>query len=112
MLETINHPLVAAVSKTTVATLMHLAASPSRLTGLTVTGQGARAEATWTPAVESGVTGYRVQYGPPSNPAAHTLDVTAPRATLPDAPPGTVVLVKTLGANGQVGWDWARALRP
>src|SRR6185436_14391676 len=50
LLETINHQLVTEVAKTTAATLMLLASSPSRLTGLTVARQaGNAATVTWTP---------------------------------------------------------------
>src|SRR6185436_15074214 len=70
-LETINHQLVTEVAKTTAATLMLLASSPSRLTGLTVARQaGNAATVTWTPSPENGVTGYLVAYGPASKPEA------------------------------------------
>src|SRR4030095_9035135 len=58
LLETINHQLIAEVSKTTAATLMLLASSPSRIAGLQATASGTSAAVTWTPAPETGITGY------------------------------------------------------
>ena len=65
VLETINHQLVTEVAKTTAATLMLLASSPSRLTGLKVDSyQNGTAALSWTPSPEKGVTGYIVAWGP------------------------------------------------
>jgi hypothetical protein len=109
VLETIDHQLVTEVAKTTAATLMLLASSPSRLTGLKVDAfTGGAATISWTPSPEAGVTGYLVSYGPASNPDAHRLRVTAPRATLEGVAPGTVVAVKAINDRGLEGWDWAR----
>ncbi len=108
VLETISHQLVAEVSKTTVASIMALASSPARLRGLALTRTGAGTRATWTGAAESGVTGYAVAYGPPSDPMRASVTVRQPEATIPAAP-GDVVSVRALGANGRTGWDWAQA---
>jgi hypothetical protein len=109
VLETISQQLVAEVSRTTVASLMLMASSPSRLTGLRVASRpGGAAEATWTPAPERGVREYVVTYGPAGDPARRTLTVTEPRAVLPNAGPGTVVAVRAVNAQGLAGWDWAR----
>ena len=62
----------------------------------------------WTASPERGVTGYIVAYGPPSDPEAQQMRVTTPAATLPKAPPGTVVSVKAVNSKGFEGWDWAR----
>ena len=49
-LDTINHQLVTEVAKTTAATLMLLASSPSRLANLKVDSyQGGTATLSWTP---------------------------------------------------------------
>jgi hypothetical protein len=109
VLETISHQLVTEVAKTTAATLMLLASSPSRLTDLQVDAfSGGTATISWTPSPEAGVTGYLVSYGPASNPDAHRLRVTAPMATLEQVAPGTVVAVKAINDRGLEGWDWAR----
>ena len=65
MLDTINHQLVTEVAKTTAATLMLLASSPSRLAGLKVDSyQNGTATLSWTASPEKGVTGYLVAWGP------------------------------------------------
>ncbi|HYE59274.1 MAG TPA: M20/M25/M40 family metallo-hydrolase, partial [Rhodothermales bacterium] len=89
ILETVSHQLVAEVSKTTVATIMLLASSPSRLTGLTLTPRSGGVDVSWTPAVESGVRAYVVAYGPESDPTRQTITVTEPRARLNGVTPGT-----------------------
>jgi hypothetical protein len=109
LLDGINHQLIAEVAKTTAATLMLLASSPSRIAGLEVTSGPAGATASWTASPEKAITGYIVTWGPASNPAQRTLRVTQPRATLPGATSGTVVRVKAVNAKGLEGWDWATA---
>ena len=104
-LEGINHQLVAEVAKTTAATLMLLASSPSRVTGLETTATSA----SWTPSPETGITGYLVTWGPPDNPGLHSVKVTEPKATLTGATTGQIVRVKATNAKGLEGWDWARA---
>lgn len=109
LLETINHQLVTEVSKTTAATLMLLASSPSRLKDLKVDGvKNLTATLSWTPSPETGVTGYIVAYGPASKPEARQVRVTKPSATLTGVATGTVVSVKAVNAKGLEGWDWAR----
>jgi hypothetical protein len=108
VLETINHQLVAEVSRTTVATLMMLASSPSRLTGLTATrGTGNSVDLKWTASPERGVVRYIVSYGPAGG-TQRQLSVTTASARIPDAPPGTVISVKAVNRRGLEGWDWAR----
>jgi len=109
LLETINHQLVTEVAKTTAATLMLLASSPSRVAGLEATAAGGAATATWTPSPETGITGYIVTWGPVSHPSLHTLRVTQPKANLAGAAAGSAVRVKAVNAKGMEGWDWARA---
>ncbi len=108
LLEGINHQLIAEVSKTTVATLMLLASSPSRISGLQATASGTNAAVSWTPSPETGVTGYIVTWGPRENPALHSQRVTQPRATLAGAAAGAEVRVKAVNAKGLESWDWAR----
>jgi Tol biopolymer transport system component len=109
LLDTINHQLVTEVAKTTAATLMLMASSPSRLSGLTVESVASgTAVVSWTPSPEKGVTRYVVSYGPASKPDAQQITVTSPQATLKGVTPGTIVSVKAVNAKGFEGWDWAR----
>src|SRR6185295_8184671 len=88
LLDTINHRQVAEVAKTTVATLMLLASSPSRLKDLKVDRFSAgSATLSWTPSPETGVTGYLVSSGTP----AKDVRVAKPAITLTGITPGTVV---------------------
>jgi hypothetical protein len=109
VLETIDQQLVAEVSKTTVATLMVLASSPSRINGLTVTRSGSSVSAQWTPAVESDVSDYIVAWGPASDPERNTVPTTTPAATLENVRAGDVVMVRAVNRAGMQSWDWARA---
>jgi hypothetical protein len=103
-LEGINHQLITETSKTTVATLMLLASSPARLKDLKVISyNGKTAELTWAAAPEKSVKSYVVQFGNVSR-----VKVTAPRVSLPNIAPGTVVSVKAVNARGLESWDWAR----
>ena len=113
LLETINHQLVTEVAKTTAATLMLLASSPSRITGLAVDNwSGRTATLSWTPSFERGISGYLVEYGPAANPGARQTTVTKPGVTLHDVEPGTIVAVKAINARALKGWDWARITLP
>ena len=109
LLDTINHQLVTEVSKTTAATLMLLASSPSRLKDLKAErSANGSATVSWTPSPEQGVTGYIVAYGPASNPEAEQMRVTTPSATIPTIAPASTISVKAVNAKGLEGWDWAR----
>ena len=90
LLEFENHQLITETSKTTIATLMLLASSPSRLTQLKVDSYtGGTASLSWTPSPESGIASYIVAYGPASDRLRHRLTVTlghgAPTSTSPAA---------------------------
>jgi len=109
LLETVNHQLVAETSKVTVASIMLLASSPSRLKDLKVTGQaGGPVTATWSASPEKSVTGYIVAWGPSDTPLRNTMRVIKPTAVIPGAAPGMAVSVKAVNARGLEGWDWAR----
>lgn len=108
MLEFENHQLIAEASRTTVATLMLLASSPSRIRGLAVEGTRLR----WTPSPEKGVRRYLVTWGPAEAPERNRTTVSAPTATIPGLRPGMVVQVKGVNARGLEGWDWARLVVP
>jgi Tol biopolymer transport system component len=107
-LDTINHQLVTEVAKTTTATLMLLASSPSRLANVKVDGyQGGTATLSWTPAPERGITGYIVAWGTAAKPESQRIRVTRPGASI-KVEPGTIVSVKAVNQRGLEGWDWAR----
>lgn len=109
-LETINHRLVTEVAKTTVATLMLLASSPSRLTGLAAEPAGDNGSArrlSWDPSPESDVREYRLEYENADG-ETDSLTVTEPRAVLEDLAPASEVRVKAVNERGLEGWDWAR----
>jgi hypothetical protein len=109
LLEYENHQLITETCKTTVATVMLLASSPSRLTNLKVDSYtAAAATLSWKPAVEAGITSYIVAYGTAADPLRHRVVVAQPRVTLPSIAPGSVVSVKAVNARGLEGWDWAR----
>ena len=97
------------MAKTTAATLMLLASSPSRLTDLEVDSfTGGTAAVSWKPSPEKGVTGYIVAYGPPEKPEAQQMRVAKPPVSLSKVTPGTIVSVKAVTDKGVEGWDWAR----
>jgi Zn-dependent M28 family amino/carboxypeptidase len=110
VLETINQQLVAEVSKTTVATLMYLASSPSRLVNLRTARSGSAVDVTWTPSPEKSVVRYVVHYGSPNTTSWREMTVTEPRVRIPNASEGTVVQVKAVNSRGLEGWDWARVV--
>ena len=121
-LEYENHQLIAEVGKTTAATIMLLASSPSRLTGLQVTSyDGKAAEVKWTPSPEKGVKKYVVAWGADvaasstapaalAGTAARSIVVTEPRAKITGIAPGTTIAVKAINDRGLEGWDWARVV--
>ncbi len=110
-LSTINHQLVAEVSRTTVATIMLLALSPARLSGLEVRRSRVGVQLTWAAAAESGVEDYRLRYtradGSEAEEQVTTLAGEAPRALLEDVLTGSQIGVKAVNRRGLEGWDWA-----
>ena len=109
VLETMNHQLITEVAKTTAATVMLLASSPSRLKDLKIDSFArGTAAISWSPSPEKGVTGYLVAFGLPSKPEAQQIRVAKPSATLTGVQPGMVVAVKAVNAKGLEGWDWAK----
>jgi hypothetical protein len=109
LLEGINHQLVTEVAKTTTATLMLLASSPSRISSVKIDSlKNGTASVSWTPSPEKGVTGYIVAVGPPNRTDARQLRVTKPAAVVPGLKPGMTVSVKAVNAKGLEGWDWAK----
>ena len=109
LLEGINHQLIAEVAKTTAASIMLLASSPSRIAGLQATATGNATTLSWNAAPESGIAGYVVAWGA-EDAAPRTMRVTQPKATLPGVGRGTPVRVKAINTKGLEGWDWARTV--
>jgi hypothetical protein len=113
VLETVNHRLVAEVAKTTIASVMLMASSPSTVEGLQAApAAGGAATLTWQPAVEKGIRGYRLRWTPAAGGAERTMVVTTPSARLPPAAAGSTLGVRALGANGTEGWDWTTVALP
>ncbi len=111
VLETINHQLVAEVTKATVASIMYLASAPSRLADVKVAATGAQsADVSWRASPERDVEKYVVTWGPAAQPDKYRREATTPHAALDNAPAGTVVAVKAINKRGLEGWDWARGV--
>ncbi|MXV15405.1 M20/M25/M40 family metallo-hydrolase [Hufsiella ginkgonis] len=107
-LETINHQLVIEVAKTTAATLMLLASSPSRLKGVAAhKEEDGSYKVSWQASPEKDVTGYIVRYtdakGKKEQVAVKGLSV-----TLNAAAAKSLVEVKAVNQREMQGWDWAR----
>jgi hypothetical protein len=104
--------LVAEVARTTAATLMLLASSPSRLTGVEARAVGGGAfEVSWNAAVERGVTRYRIQYvGAGGQVMERMVDAGQgrPSVRLEGVAPASTVSIKAVSQQGLEGWDWAR----
>jgi hypothetical protein len=108
----VNQTLVTEVAKTTAATLMRLASSPSRLQGLAAVSQpDGTIAVTWTPSPERDVTHYIVAWGSPDEPLARRMHVQDPAARI-QAPAGSIVSVRAVNRSGLEGWDWARVRTP
>jgi hypothetical protein len=107
-LETVNHQLIAEVSKTTVATLMQLASVPSRVKNVQVARAGGAARVTWDALPENDVTSYIIEWGATGQAVSGTMRVTGTTAELPDL--GTTDEVRVSGVNtrGAQSWDWGR----
>ena len=113
ILETINHRLVAEVSKTTAASIMLLASSPARPTGLELVRQeGDRVEIRWAAAPERDHARYSIRIDPPGAAAPRTLTVTTPRAMLTSVAPGSEIAVRAVNKRGLESWDAARLVLP
>jgi Tol biopolymer transport system component len=106
-LETINHQLVTEVAKTTAATLMLLASSPSRIKDLAAKKQGAKYTISWTPSPENGITGYKIEYTDKSG-NLKSDDVAGTPVSLQGIRSGSEIRVKAVNSEGFEGWDWAR----
>jgi Peptidase family M28 len=110
VLETVNHRLVAEVSRTTLASVVLMASSPSRLAEVTASrAPGGVVEVGWKPALERGVTSYRVRWEDSGGAAGGMRVVRGTSTRLAGVPEGATIAVRAIGARGLEGWDWARA---
>ncbi|MGB5189400.1 M20/M25/M40 family metallo-hydrolase [Robiginitalea sp.] len=107
-LETVNHQLVTEVAKTTAATLMLLASSPSRLTGAQVESQGKDTYAIrWDTSPELSISHYLVRYQIADGQwqTTESKDTTIILDGLKD---DSTVCIKAVNEMGLEGWDWAK----
>ncbi len=109
-LETINHRLVAEVSRTTVASIMLMAQGPSRIANLRLVqgGEGAGGWVEWDSSPEAGVVEYRVRVRDRDG-VWHELEpVRAPRVELPPGMEAGQVAVRARFTDGIESFDDAR----
>lgn len=107
-LETINHQLVTEVAKTTAATLMLLASSPSRLKGLSAEPKGkGKYLVKWAASPEAGISHYLVHYQTADG-NWNTVRSNETTTTLDNLKAESTVEVKAVNAAGLEGWDWAK----
>jgi hypothetical protein len=106
----VSHRLVAEVARTTLASVVLMASSPSRLTGLTAArGADGTVDAKWNAAAERGVASYRVRWQDPEGKVGGKQVVKGTTAKLRAVPAGATIQVRAIGPRGLEGWDWAQA---
>src|SRR5690606_10692947 len=103
-LETINHQLVAEVSKTTIATLMQLTNVPSRVRNVRVDNAGGGVQVTWDALPEKDVAGYVVEWSMGGASQERRVEGTSVR--LPAG--ASDIRVSGVKRRGAVSWDAAR----
>ena len=109
VLETVNHRLVAEVSRTTLASTVLMASSPSRLAEVTASRvTGGAVEVSWKPAIERGVASYRVRWEDGQGATGGLRVVRGTSVRLAGVPEGAAIAVRAIGTRGLEGWDWAR----
>lgn len=102
LLETVNHQLVTEVARTTVASVMLMASSPTPVKDLVVDAfRDGQARLSWSAAPERDVTGYVVEAG------AARLRVARPAAAISGLSPGTRISVRAVNRRGLESWDTA-----
>ncbi|HZS48224.1 MAG TPA: M20/M25/M40 family metallo-hydrolase [Blastocatellia bacterium] len=109
LLEGINHQLVTETCKTTIATLMLLASSPSPVKDLRVVNfDGKNAELAWTASPEKSVRSYNVTYTSAQG-GQKQIKVNDAHATIQGVKAGTDVTIKAVNSRGLESWDVASA---
>lgn len=111
VLETINQQLVAEVAKANVATLMLLAASPSRLAGVKATRSGSDVRVEWTRVPESDVRSFEVEWGNGRG-SRSVQGGDATSVTLSVVRSGESIRIRAVNSAGMKSWDWARVVAP
>ena len=106
-LNTVDHRLVAEVARTTAATLMLLASSPSRVTGLELRPVTGGVEARWEPLPESTVEGYEVTWTDADG-QQRSARTAATSHAIRGIAPGSDVTVRGFNRDGMPSWDRAR----
>jgi hypothetical protein len=107
-LETINHQLVTEVAKTTTATLMLLASSPSRLQEVSAKPQGkGNYVVNWTESPEQSISHYLVRHQLVDG-QWNTSRSNETTKTLGNVKPGSTIYIKAVNQAGMEGWDWAK----
>ena len=109
VLETINFEQVSENTKANVATMMMLAMTPSRPTGLVAERAGTGVTLTWNPNPEKDIRDYLVKWVDRSG-TDHVVHATTPKLSIRTIPAGATVLVKAVNTKGLDGWDWARVI--
>jgi hypothetical protein len=110
VLETVSHRLVAEVARTTLASIVLMASTPSRLTGLTAArGADGTVDAKWNAAPERGVASYRVRWVDPEGKVGGIQVVKGTNVKLRTVPKGATIQVRAIGVKGLESWDWIQA---
>ena len=65
-------------------------------------------QVSWKPAVERGVTSYRVRWEDGNGASGGMQVVRGTSVRLTGVPAGATIAVRAVGARGLEGWDWAR----
>ncbi len=103
---TINQRLVAEVSRTTVASIMHLADGPSRVAGLELAASDANGLSfAWDPAPEAMVTGYIVRVRDGEGNWREVERVSEPSVRITGGAGIEAVAVRSFTADGRTGYD-------
>jgi Tol biopolymer transport system component len=108
-LETINHQLVAEVSKTTIATLIKLTNVPSRPKNVQLAARtGGNVQLTWEALPEKNITGYAVVVRGANGQQKSSANVSAPSASVAAAAGDTIEVWGRAGTA--LSWDAARVV--
>ncbi|MEX0608968.1 MAG: M20/M25/M40 family metallo-hydrolase [Balneolaceae bacterium] len=106
-LETINHQLVTEVAKSTAATMMLLASSPSRIKNVAVENEGKnKFSVDWELSPEAGISEYIIHYQNTKG-ELKTVKAKKPGLSISDVAAGNTIQVKAVNSKGVDGWDWA-----
>jgi len=107
VLETMNHEQIRETTKANVASIMLLASSPTRVSGLQVASRsGDVVDLDWDPSPENSVFQYVLRVGRPGQEYQEYV-VDYPGARMENIPDGTRISVKAVSSRGLRSWDWA-----